>query len=221
MRIDPTEAELVRLRERVRPYYTEKRFAHALEVEREADYISGHVCPERQREARAASILHDIAKKLCYEKQLNYIRDFGIMNCNKLPAAPVEAVAHAAAGAAMTEALFPEYARDRELVSAIRYHSTGRAGMTVLEAVVFLADYIEPTRTHETCRTLRAFFHEEIERAVGTEAKLGVLRLAVMRSLSDTIAFVSGNGGELDPQTSEALLYFKSGGCFGEYSDDI
>ena len=67
VRVEPTEEELSLLREKARPFYTEKRFAHALAVEREAEYLASFVCPEHGKEARAASILHDIAKNLCYE----------------------------------------------------------------------------------------------------------------------------------------------------------
>ncbi len=216
VRVEPTEEELSLLREKARPFYTEKRFAHALAVEREADYLASFVCPEHVKEARAASILHDIAKNLCYEKQLNYIREFGIIDCNKFPDPPLPAVAHAAAGAAVTMAFFPEYAADEELLSAIKYHTTGRAGMTVLEAVVFLADYIEPTRTYDKCLSLRASTHAELERAADNDGRLEALRRAVCKALSDTVSYVKERGGKLEVETAEALSYFEGGGTFGE-----
>lgn len=200
---------LVILRERVKPYYKESRYLHALAVEDEAAYMAREILPEREGSLRAAAILHDIAKKISIEKQLNYIREFGIMKENK---SVVGDVAHAAAGAAMIMELFPEYAAVPGLLSAVQYHATGHAGMTVFEAIIFLADYIEPTRQYESCRRLRTFFREGMGRSVTLDEKLKVLRESVMTSLSETINYVRSKGYELDPETSTALSYFENGG---------
>lgn len=209
MSIEPTEQMLGALRERIKPYLKERRYAHTLSVEGEAAYMARHLLPEREGSLRAASLLHDIAKKLSYEKQLNYIREFGIMEADRTP---VGDVAHAPAGAALVIRDFPEYAADAEIVSAVKYHATGHAEMTVFEAIVFLADYIEPTRPYESCRALREFFHSGIETAKTDEEKLSVLRESVMTSLRETIAHVRSNNFELDPETVTALSYFESGG---------
>ena len=213
MRVEPTVGMLCELRERVRPYMKESRYAHTLSVEGEAAYMAEHLLPEREAALRAASLLHDIAKNLSYEKQLNYIREFGIINKDTYP---VGDTAHAPAGAAMVISHFPEYACDPEIVSAVRYHATGHAGMTVFEAIVLLADYIEPTRRHEDCKSLREFFHRGMEASRTREEKLSVLRESVVKSLSQTISHVTANGFELDPETVAALSYFEGGGTLKE-----
>lgn len=209
MAIEPTGEMLCELRERVIPYYKESRYLHALAVEDEAAYMAKELLPEREGGLRAAALLHDIAKKLSYKKQLNYIREFGIMEKDKRPVADV---AHAAAGAAMIEELFPEYAEVPGLLPAVRWHATGHAGMTVFEAVIFLADYIEPTRQYESCRALREYFHRGIKSAATANSKVDVLRDSVMTSLRETIKHVRSRGGELDSETVTALSYFEGGG---------
>ncbi len=203
-----TEGELLSLRERVRPYLTEKRYLHTLSVEGEAAYMAARLLPEREGEVRAAALLHDIAKKLSYENQLNYIREFGIISLGETP---VGEVAHAPAGAAMIRAHFPEFA-EPDILSAVAFHSTGRREMTVFEAIIFLADYVEPTRTHESCKNTRAVFHARFDAAVCREDAVEALRECTVRAMRQTVEYVRKNNMELDGTTLTALSYLENGG---------
>lgn len=205
---EPTPAELASLRERIRPYLTEKRYAHTLAVEGEAAYMAKLLLPEREGSIRAAALLHDIAKKLSFEMQLNYIREFDIMEADKTP---VMDVAHAFAGAAMVMKHFPDFA-DRDIVSAVKNHATGRPGMTVFDAIIFLADYIEPTRTHESCRELHDIFHANMNEARTPDERIAVLRGGTVEAMRRTVSYVTGCGGELDTATLDAIAYFEGGG---------
>lgn len=208
MRADFTDREITELRERIRPYLKEKRYMHTLAVEGEAAFMAKLYMPERENELRAAALLHDIAKKLSYENQLNYIREFDIMTDES---DPVGDVAHAPAGAAMIKAHFPEFATP-DIISAVRYHSTGRPQMTVFEAIIFLSDYIEPTRRHESCINLHDFFHSSVAVAKTREERLLILLEATVRSMTETVRYVRESGQELDEMTVSALCYFESGG---------
>ena len=201
---EPTTEELDSLREQVRPYLTEKRYAHTLAVEKQTAYMAEILMPEHEGRLRAAALLHDIAKKLTYEKQLNYIRECDIINAGTGTHVPVE-VAHAPAGAAMVIAHFPQWA-DPDIVSAVRYHTTGRGGMTMFESIVFLADYIEPTRKYESCRRLYGFIHDNL--ASGGE---DILRRALMECMAQTVTYLSesGHGTDIDENTVSALEYLK------------
>ena len=156
----PDEAQLGRLAEAVRPYLTEKRYAHTLAVEREAARLGAVYLPERVNALRAYSLLHDITKKEDLEKQLQLCREFGIITEDADLLSP--SVFHAKTGAAVAARDFPEFA-DGEILSGIRWHTTGRAGMTLFECIVYLADYIEETRTFDDCRRLRRDFYEGLE----------------------------------------------------------
>lgn len=88
--------------------------------------------------------------------------------------------------------------KDEDILNAIRYHTTGRAGMSVLEKIVFIADYIEPNR-------------EQFE-GLDEARRLAYLDLdmAMRFILEQTIEFVKERGRLLHPLSLEALEYYKN-----------
>ena len=84
-----------------------------------------------------------------------------------------------------------------DILNAIRSHTTGRQNMSTLEKIVFIADYIEPGRTH-------AANLAEIR-------KLAFLDLdkAFVRILADTLDYLKDTGNEIDPKTEETWKYYK------------
>ena len=52
------------------------------------------------------------------------------------------------------------------MVSAIAWHTTGKANMSLLEKIIYLADYIEPTRDFCDLRSLRHLAFEDLDRAL-------------------------------------------------------
>ena len=133
-----TEERLSALRERVVPYLTGQRLRHTLAVEKEIAKLGALYLPEKTGKLRAAALLHDITKKLDTEKQLQILAESGIMPDEAARLSP--SVFHAMTGAVTAEKEFPE--ADGEILAGIRWHTTGRADMTVFECLVYLADYI-------------------------------------------------------------------------------
>ena len=84
---------------------------------------------------------------------------------------------------------------DGEIESAIRYHTTGRAGMSKLEMIIYLADYIEPTRSFDGVKEVRDFAYQCLE-------------LAMLTALSNTIIEVCSKRIPLSPDTIEAYNHF-------------
>ncbi len=210
MRInEPTSAELLTLAEAVRPYLSEKRYRHTLMVEKEAAYIASYVLPEREGSLRAAALLHDVAKEIPCEKQLNYIIDFDIIKRD--PKTLPEAILHALAAPAVIKEAFPDYA-DEDILSATRYHTTGREEMTLFEAIIFLADYTEETRKYESCRRCREYLHAGLAASENREAAIEVFTSAVAMSLEDTLSHIKSKNRQLDPDTERAALYLMRGG---------
>ena len=74
--------------------------------------------------------------------------------------AQVPKLLHSKTGAAVAERTFGE---GPEVVRAIYYHTTGRAGMTLLEKIIYLADYIEPTRNFPGVEDLRRQCYEDLD----------------------------------------------------------
>ena len=64
-----------------------------------------------------------------------------------------------------------------EVYGAIRWHTTGRPDMTLLEKLIYLADYIEPTRDFEGVEPLRALAYEDIDAAMALGLKMSLEEL--------------------------------------------
>lgn len=151
-----TEEDIQRLREIVRDYLTEPRYIHTLAVEREAEKIGKIYLPEKLSELRCSALLHDITKKCDLEKQLQYCEEFDIIVDNYDILSPNTFHSMTAAGLAARD--FPDFVTP-DVLSGVRWHTTGHDNMTDFEAIVYLADYIEDTRTASECVELREYFY--------------------------------------------------------------
>lgn len=157
------------LREKISTYMSGKRLSHTLAVEREIKKLCDVYAPDKEYTLRAAALLHDITKELSVQKQLQLCEEFGIMYMPEEILTPK--IFHSRTAPAVIERDFPEFA-DEEILSAVRWHTTGRADMTLGEELLFLADYIEDTRTFESCVTLREFFWNGVDGAADKAAHL-------------------------------------------------
>lgn len=157
-----TAADLKRLPlERLRPValscLNHRRIPHVLGTEQEAIHLAERWGADVDK-ARRAALLHDCTKKLDLSEQLAVAERFHV------PLDGLERRAlkllHAKTGAAIAETVF---GTDGEITNAIRWHTTGRAGMTLLEKVIYLADYIEPTRDFPGVGELRGRCYEDLD----------------------------------------------------------
>jgi nicotinate-nucleotide adenylyltransferase len=201
-----TEEMLSRLREDVRPYLTEKRYGHTLAVEEESKHLAdillcGADKDELTGEIRAASLLHDVTKKEDLEKQLHYCTVFGIMTRDDFSESPK--LFHAVTASELIKRDFPEFASET-VVDCVRWHTTGHDGMTLHEAIVYLADYIEATRTFEDCVKLREYFYGGI---AGDSLKGHFIRTMIL-SFDYTIKNLCAEGSPIDADTVGARNFF-------------
>ncbi len=198
-----TDKALDELRERVRPYMDEKRYAHTLGVERECEALGKLLLPDKINKLRAAALLHDITKMLSLEKQLKLCGLFDIIYGKGDILSPK--LFHAKTAAELIKRDFPEYADD-EIVSAVRWHTTGRRGMTVFDSILYLADYIEDTRTFPDCVELRSFFWDAYN---ADNSKLqSIFRKTMIKSFDMTICGLVSEGALIDKDTVDARNYF-------------
>ena len=98
-----------------------------------------------------AGLCHDISKELSIEEQFDLVKEAGIEPVPDYYTVPV--TLHQLSGAVLAEKLFHI---DKDVFNMIQYHCTGSPGMNLCEKILFLADFIEPKREYEACRTLRA-----------------------------------------------------------------
>lgn len=200
-----TEEMLSRLREDVKDGMSEKRYRHTLGVEREAAALCAVYAPEKKNEMRAAALLHDITKEYSLEKQLKICERFGIIVNTLDKMAPK--TFHAKTAAALLGELYPEYDIP-DIVSAVRYHTTGRADMSICECILYLADYIEDTRTFPDCVRLRGYFYTGLAKCGTENDKLALLYDTMTLSFDMTIKGLVEDGVPICHDTTDARNSF-------------
>ncbi len=175
--------ELSWLRAKVMPYLTEKRVAHVLGCENEAVSLANRWGEDPER-AAVAGILHDITKKLSAEEQLKLCEKYGIINDAAEVANPK--LLHAKTGAAFARELF---GIEDDIYGAIRWHTTGKPDMTLLEKIIYLADFVEPTRDFPGVEELRELCFEDIDAAMakGLEMSLEFIRSGGAEPYKDSV----------------------------------
>ncbi len=215
MKIEISEARLADLREKIKPYLKSKRYNHTLAVEEEVACLGRIFLPNDVNRLRVAALLHDITKKLDLSEHLQICKAFDIIigdNPEK-----EEKLFHSKTAPAIIEEQFEGY-YDKEILSAVRWHTTGRSDMSVFESLVYLADYIEKTRTFEDCVVLRNYFYAEIEK--GEEDPIEVLRKTMVKSFDMTIKNLIEENGLIDLDTISARNSFVLNKCFSDVNKE-
>ncbi|MCI8715456.1 MAG: nicotinate (nicotinamide) nucleotide adenylyltransferase [Oscillospiraceae bacterium] len=137
-----------------------RRVPHVLGTEETAASLARRWGSD-ETSARRAALLHDCTKKFDREQHLAVCRLYDIELDQE--ERQEEKLLHALTGAAVARY---EFGLTPEEVSAIRWHTTGRAGMTTLEKIIYLADYIEPNRDFCDLTELRKLAFEDLDRAM-------------------------------------------------------
>ena len=195
------ETALDRLRESVSEGMSEKRFRHTAAVEKMAARLGELYAPDKIDILRAAALLHDITKEYSSEKQLQICREFGIIISKQDILTPK--TFHAKTAAALIPTRYPEFA-DPEVISAVRWHTTGRADMSLLEKIVYLADYIDESRTFPDCVALRNLFWDAAPQSMSPEEREAHLDRVLIRSFDMTLAGLIEEGAPVSEDTFSA-----------------
>lgn len=160
---------LSKLRPVALSYLKHKRIPHVLGTEQEAIRLAERYGADVEK-ARVGALLHDCTKKLDMEAQLALCRHYGIQ-LDELEQKALKLL-HAKTGAAIARDVFGV---DEEIYSAILWHTTGHANMTLLEKILYLADYIEPSRDFPGVDKLRAVCYKDLDAGLlmGLEMTIG------------------------------------------------
>ena len=152
-------------------YLKAKRVRHVLGVEEEAIRLATRYGADVER-ARVAALLHDCTKKLDLDEQLSLCEQYGV-ELDDLERVSLKLL-HAKTGAAIARDVF---GADEEVCSAILWHTTGRPNMTLLEKVIYLADYIEPNRDFDGVDELRRAVYDDLDRGLELGLRMSVEEL--------------------------------------------
>lgn len=196
-----TEGMLEVLRARIEGEMSQKRFRHTLAVERMTERLCALFCPEETMRMRAAALLHDVTKEKNATEQIALCERFGLAVTEADLRSPK--TLHARTGAAVIPSAFPE-CNDPMIVSAVRWHTTGRADMSITEKILYLADYIDDSRTFESCVTLRNHFWDTNPAACDMQTRLRNLRATLILSYDMTIGDLLERGKTVAIDTIEA-----------------
>ena len=171
-----------------------KRYLHTLGVA----YLSAslamcHGCSHR--DALVAGLLHDCAKNIPEQEQLEHCLNLGLSMSEQEKKIPE--LIHAVYGAFLAREQYGIH--DENILLAIRNHTLGRPEMSMLEQIVYLADYFEPERNQPTTPCLdeiRRISFQSLDEATYLVAK-------------NSIQYFESTGKETDPMTYRVYEYYK------------
>ena len=202
MRKQITEPMLDALRKEVAEKLSPKRAYHTLCVEGMVQRLCELFCPAETMTLRAAALLHDITKEKSTEEQEALCMEFGIPVTPESHFSPK--TYHAMTASALIERDYPDYA-DEVLVSAVRWHTTGHKGMTMPEKLLYLADYIDASRTYDACVTLRNELFDPKPEMLPEAERISLLRSVLIHSFCLTVADLVDRKKLVAKDTIEAL----------------
>jgi len=204
--VDFSERALERLRQCVCATMSPKRFAHTLGVEQTVAQMAALYCPEKTGMLRAAALLHDCTKEYDEKRTREVLVRAGVKLRPDERESPQ--IWHAITAALEIPHLYPDFA-DMELLSCVRWHTTGHENMTVPEAILYLADVIEPTREYPACVALRKRFFDADPAAMDEEARAVHLCDALRASLVGVRESLMAKNAPVCADTLSAIEYLK------------
>ena len=183
--------DLSKIRKAMEKTLEEKRYEHTLGVAYTATALAMRY-GENLENAELAGLLHDCAKEMDDEKTISLCEKHHISITEVERKNP--SLLHAKAGSFL--AMHTYKVDNGEVINAILNHTTGRPGMSLLEKIVFIADYIEPSRK-------KAANLAEIR-------KLAFMDLdeALLKILGDTLVYLREKEDTIDPMTEKTYQYY-------------
>ena len=144
----------------VRARLSEKRFRHSLAVSESAEILAQKYGADPEK-AAFAGLIHDVCKDDSPENQLQMMREFGIILSESERACPK--LWHAVVGAAYVGRYFTD---EEEIIRAVRYHTTARCNMSLLEKVIYVADCISADRNYPGAEEMRRLAEESLDAVI-------------------------------------------------------
>ena len=167
-----------------------QRYEHTLGVEKTAREMARAFGVDEEK-AALAGLLHDCAKCMPLERMLKAAKHEEIDSVMK----ESKALMHAVAGCCVARDVYN--VEDEEVLAAIRWHTTGRANMTALDKIIYLADMIEPNRKpYPGLELLRELCMKDLDKAMHT-------------ALQMSLRHVEEQGKTLHPDTMAALAAYE------------
>ena len=175
----------------LRSRLTDDRFFHSLNVAEQAKKLAC-IYGEDEDKAYLAGLVHDCTKNTPPAEQLKIIENGGIVLSELEQKSPK--LWHAISGSVFIQS---EYAiDDKDIISAVRYHTTGKADMTMLEKIVYVADFTSKERDYAEVEQIRFLAETDINKAVFEGALF-------------TVESLKKRGLAVHPDTIDTMNFYK------------
>ena len=187
-----TQQKFDKMKKRVQSHLDKERYEHTMGVMYTAAAMAMRYQVDIEK-ALTAGLLHDCAKCLSSDKKLKLCEKYEITISESEKKNP--GLLHAKLGAYIAKTKYD--IKDQEIVDAIAYHTTGRPEMTLLDKIVYIADYLEPNRNvAPNLEEARKLAFEDID-----ECLYLILR--------DSLAYLETKSEVIDPMTEQTYYYYK------------
>ena len=185
--------DLEKLKKQMKRKLSDSRFRHTVGVSYTAAALAMRY-GYNLNHAMAAGLLHDCAKNLTDEERDKYCKKYALELSEVERAYPY--LIHAKLGAVLAKEKYG--VEDEEILSAIRWHTTGKADMSFFEAVIFSADFMEPNRRELECMPkVRELIYRD-------------LNAALYLILKQTLIHLEHKGQVIEEHTKEAYEYYSN-----------
>ncbi len=186
------QLKIDKIKKKLRHHLDKERYEHTLGVMYTAAAMA-MVYETDMNKTLLAGLLHDCAKCIPGEKKIHLCEKYG------LPISSAErqnpGLLHSKLGAYLAEAKYG--IEDKEVLDAICYHTTGRPNMTLLDKIIYIADYIEPGRNHApNLGEIRELCFADLDEAL-------------LKILEDILLHLKESKKEIDPMTQMTYEFYK------------
>ena len=184
--------DFAKIEKKLSKYLDEDRFQHTIGVM----YTSACLAMVHGydiKDAQVSGLLHDCAKCIPNKKKLKMCSEHNIPVSDFERSHPF--LLHSRLGAYIAHEKYG--IDDQEILSAINYHTTGRREMSLLEKIIYIADYIEPNRREiPGLSKIRQIVFQNIDQAI-------------CLSSERTIRYLEDNGNKIDPMTIKTYEFYR------------
>ena len=180
------------IKKKIKAVLDKDRYRHTLGVAYTAACMAMNEGSDMEQ-AYLAGLLHDCAKCMSNEEKYRLCKEKGIELTESELANP--SLVHAKLGACLAKDKYG--IEDDDIIASIRSHTTGEPDMSLLQKIIYTADYIEPGRdTAPDLASIRQLAFRDLDRAVYVISKA-------------TLEFLRDRGGVIDPMTESTYRFYK------------
>lgn len=184
-----------KIKEKLQSALSIERYIHTLGVADEAKKLAAYYGnDELVKKAELAGLLHDCAKDYPADMKRRFCKEYHIP-IDEIMKKQID-LTHPFLGAEVAKREYD--VNDEVILEAIKWHTTGKSDMSLLDKIIFIADYIEPNREpFEGLEEARRLAYDDLNKAMAY-------------ILESTIEYVKKRNRALHPYSLEALNYYKN-----------